>query len=254
MDVNGVCTVVTGGASGLGNATAKMLAAAGAKVAIFDLNEELGEAAAKELGGVFAKVDVTDEASVIAGLDKAEAENGAPARILINCAGVGWAGKTVSKGEPLALEQYTTVIKINLIGTFNCIRLTAARMTALDPLEDGERGVIVNTASVAAFEGQIGQVAYASSKGGVVGMTLPVARDLSRDGIRCVTIAPGLFLTPMLEGLPQDVQDSLGASVPFPQRLGKPSEYAKTVMFICDNVMINGETIRLDGALRMAPR
>lgn len=254
MDVKGVGAIVTGGASGLGNATAKALAAAGAKVTIFDLNEEQGAAAAKEIGGVFANVDVADEASVIAGLDKGEAESGVPARILVNCAGVGWAGKTVSKGEPLALDQYKKVIEINLIGTFNCIRLTAARMTALEPLADGERGVIVNTASVAAYEGQIGQVAYASSKGGVVAMTLTVARDLSRDGVRCCTIAPGLFLTPMLKGLPQEVQDSLGASVPFPQRLGDPSEYAKTAMFIFDNPMINGETIRLDGALRMAPR
>ena len=254
MNVNGIAAVVTGGASGLGRATAEALLAAGAKVTLFDLNEEAGNAAAAELGCTFAKVNVADEASVIAGLDAGNAANGEEARILVNCAGVGWAGKTVSKGEPLALEQYKTVIEVNLVGTFNCIRLAAARMTQMDPLDDGERGVIINTASVAAYEGQIGQVAYASSKGGVVAMTLTVARDLSRDGVRCCTIAPGLFLTPMLKGLPQNVQDSLGASVPFPSRLGDPGEYAKTALFICDNPMLNGETIRLDGALRMAPK
>ena len=254
MDVNGLAAIVTGGASGLGRATAEALIAAGAKVTIFDLNKEAGEAAASEMGCTFAEVDVADEASVIAGLDKGKEANGEDARILVNCAGVGWAGKTVSKGEPLALEQYKKVIEINLIGTFNCIRLMAARCTQMEPLADGERGVIINTASVAAYEGQIGQVAYASSKGGVVAMTLTVARDLSRDGVRCCTIAPGLFLTPMLKGLPQNVQDSLGASVPFPSRLGDPSEYAQTAMFICSNPMINGETIRLDGALRMAPK
>jgi NAD(P)-dependent dehydrogenase (short-subunit alcohol dehydrogenase family) len=254
MDVNGVAAIVTGGASGLGRATAEALLAKGAKVTIFDVNEESGEAAAKEMGCTFAKVDVTSEESVIAGLDKGKQANGQDARILINCAGVADAGKTVAKGEPHSLAVYTKVINVNLIGTFNCIRLAAARMTQMEPLADGERGVIVNTASVAAFEGQIGQVAYASSKGGVVSMTLTVARDLSRDGVRCCTIAPGLFITPMLKGLPQNVQDSLGATVPFPSRLGDPNEYAKTVLFICDNVMVNGETIRLDGALRMAPK
>ncbi|MFN3230693.1 MAG: SDR family NAD(P)-dependent oxidoreductase [Alphaproteobacteria bacterium] len=254
MDVNGLAAIVTGGASGLGRATAKALADAGAKVTLFDLNEEAGEVAAAEIGGVFAKVDVADEASVIAGLDKSKEAHGDDARILVNCAGVGWAGKTVSHGEPLSLDQYKKVIEINLIGTFNCIRLVAARMTQMDILPDGERGVIINTASVAAYEGQIGQVAYASSKGGVVSMTLTVARDLARDGVRCCTIAPGLFLTPMLEGLPENVQISLGAAVPFPSRLGHPSEYAQTALFICKNPMINGETIRLDGALRMAPR
>jgi NAD(P)-dependent dehydrogenase (short-subunit alcohol dehydrogenase family) len=254
MDVNGVAAIVTGGASGLGRATAEALLAKGAKVTIFDVNEESGEAAAKEMGCTFAKVDVTSEESVIAGLDKGKAANGQDARILVNCAGVADAGKTVAKGEPHSLAVYTKVINVNLIGTFNCIRLAAARMTQMEPLADGERGVIVNTASVAAFEGQIGQVAYASSKGGVVSMTLTVARDLSRDGVRCCTIAPGLFITPMLKGLPQNVQDSLGATVPFPSRLGDPNEYAKTVLFICDNVMVNGETIRLDGALRMAPK
>ncbi len=254
MDVSGKSAVVTGGASGLGRATAEALLAAGAKVTIFDINEEAGVVAAREMGCTFARVDVADEDSVIAGLEAGAAANGDEARILINCAGIGTPGKTVSRGEPLALDTYSRVIQINLIGTFNCIRLAAARMVGLEALEDGERGVIVNTASVAAYEGQIGQAAYASSKGGVVGMTLPVARDLSRDGIRCCTIAPGLFLTPMLQGLPQEAQDSLAASVPYPSRLGKPSEYAETVMFICNNIMINGETIRLDGALRMAPR
>ncbi|MBI1179253.1 MAG: SDR family oxidoreductase [Alphaproteobacteria bacterium] len=254
MDVNGVAAIVTGGASGLGRATAEALLAKGAKVTIFDVNEEAGEAAAREMGCTFAKVDVTSEESVIAGLDKGKAANGQDARILVNCAGVADAGKTVSKGEPHSLAVFAKVININLIGTFNCIRLTAARMTQMAPLADGERGVIVNTASVAAYEGQIGQVAYASSKGGVVSMTLTVARDLSRDGVRCCTIAPGLFITPMLKGLPEPVQEALGASVPFPSRLGDPNEYAKTVLFICDNVMVNGETIRLDGALRMAPK
>ena len=254
MDVNGVAAVITGGASGLGRATAEALLAKGAKVTIFDVNETTGEAAAKEMGCVFAKVDVTSEDSVIAGLDKGKAAHGQDARILGNCAGVADAGRTVSKGEPHSLAVFTKVINVNLIGTFNCIRLAAVRMCAMDPLADGERGVIVNTASVAAYEGQIGQVAYASSKGGVVSMTLTVARDLARDGVRCCTIAPGLFITPMLKGLPQNVQDALGQSVPFPPRLGDPGEYAKTAMFIFDNVMLNGETIRLDGALRMGPK
>ena len=254
MDVNGVAVVITGGASGLGRSTAEALLAKGAKVTVFDINEAAGEEAAATMGCTFAKVDVTSEESVIAGLDKGKAAYGQDARILINCAGVADAGKTVAKGEPHSLAVYTKVININLIGTFNCIRLAAARMTQMEPLADGERGVIVNTASVAAFEGQIGQVAYASSKGGVVAMTLTVARDLSRDGVRCCTIAPGLFITPMLKSLPQSVQDALGASVPFPSRLGDPSEYAKTALFIIDNPMVNGETIRLDGALRMAPK
>lgn len=253
MIIKGTAAIVTGGASGLGAATARRLAANGAKVTIFDLNVEQGEKMAAEIGGLFARVDVTDEASVNAGLDKAAKAHGR-ARILINCAGIAIGEKTVSKGQPHALSSFSKVVTINLIGTFNCIRLAAAHMTGLEATANGERGVIVNTASVAAFEGQIGQVAYAASKGGVAAMTLPIARDLSRDGIRVCTIAPGLFLTPMLEGLPEDVQKSLAVSVPFPSRLGRPDEYAQLAQHICENEMLNGETIRLDGALRMAPK
>jgi len=254
MDVNGIGAIVTGGASGLGRATAESLIGSGAKVTIFDINEEVGTAAAAEMGCVFAKVDVTSEEDVIAGLNKGAAENGLESRILVNCAGINIPGKTVSRGEALDLAKYAKVIEVNLIGTFNCIRLATQRMVGLDPLEDGERGVVVNTASVAAFDGQVGQAAYAASKGGIVGMTLPIARDLSRDGVRCNTIAPGLFLTPMMMALPEESRKSLGESVPFPSRLGTPEEYAKTVRFICDNVMVNGETIRLDGAIRLPPK
>lgn len=253
MNLQGTAAVVTGGASGLGEATARELAKAGAKVTIFDLNEERGQAVAKDIGGAFAKVDVADEASVNAGLDVGAKAHG-QARVLVNCAGIAIGEKTVAKGVPHDLGRFTKLIQVNLIGTFNCIRLTAARMVALDPLVDGERGVIVNTASVAAFEGQIGQVAYSASKGGVVGMTVPIARDLAGDGIRVCTIAPGLFLTPMMKGLPQNIQDALGASVPFPKRLGEPVEYAMLARHICENRMLNGETIRLDGAIRLAPR
>lgn len=253
MNLQGTAAVVTGGASGLGEATARELAKAGAKVTIFDLNEERGQAVAKDIGGAFAKVDVADEASVNAGLDVGAKAHG-QARVLVNCAGIAIGEKTVAKGVPHDLGRFTKLIQVNLIGTFNCIRLTAARMVALDPLVDGERDVIVNTASVAAFEGQIGQVAYSASKGGVVGMTVPIARDLAGDGIRVCTIAPGLFLTPMMKGLPQNIQDALGASVPFPKRLGEPAEYAMLARHICENRMLNGETIRLDGAIRLAPR
>lgn len=253
MNLQGTAAVVTGGASGLGEATARELAKAGAKVTIFDLNEERGQAVAKDIGGAFAKVDVADEASVNAGLDVGAKAHG-QARVLVNCAGIAIGEKTVAKGVPHDLGRFTKLIQVNLIGTFNCIRLTAARMVTLDPLVDGERGVIVNTASVAAFEGQIGQVAYSASKGGVVGMTVPIARDLAGDGIRVCTIAPGLFLTPMMKGLPQNIQDALGASVPFPKRLGEPAEYAMLARHICENRMLNGETIRLDGAIRLAPR
>lgn len=253
MKLQGIAAVVTGGASGLGEATARELASAGAKVTIFDINEERGREIASELGGAFAKVDVTNEDSINAGLDLGRQAHG-EARVLVNCAGIAIGEKTVSKGTPHKLDAFTRVIQINLIGTFNCIRLAAARMVGLDPLDDGERGVVVNTASVAAFEGQIGQVAYSASKGGVVGMTLPIARDLANDGVRVCTIAPGLFLTPMMKGLPQNVQDSLGATVPFPHRLGKPEEYGLLARHICENTMLNGEVIRLDGALRMAPR
>ncbi len=253
MELSGMAAVVTGGASGLGAATARTLADGGAKVAIFDLNADLGAAVAAELGGVFCATDVVDEASVTAAFERARAANG-PVRVLINCAGTGIAIKTTSKGRPHPLDQFDRIIRINLIGTFNCIRLAATEMAGQEPLADGERGVIVNTASVAAFVGQIGQAAYAASKGGIVGMTLPIARDLAASGIRVNTIAPGLFDTPLLHGLPDDVKAALGASVPFPSRFGTPEEYASLARHICENVMLNAETIRLDGAIRMQPR
>lgn len=253
MDLKGVAAIVTGGASGLGNATATMLAARGAKVSIFDLNEEVGTAAAAELGGAFFKVNVADDASVVEALEAAEALHG-PARVLVNCAGVAPAVRIVNKeGIAHSLDVYRKTIEVNLIGTFNMISKFAARLIAAG-IEGEEAGVIVNTASVAAYDGQIGQAAYASSKGGVVGLTLPAARDLAQHRIRVVTIAPGIFLTPMLMGLPQAAQDSLGTQVPHPSRLGKPAEYALMVESIIANPMLNGETIRLDGAIRMAPR
>jgi len=246
--------VVTGGASGLGAAVVRAFAAAGAPVGIFDLNEEAGEALAAELGGTFAKVDVSDPASVAAGFAKIRAANGQE-RILVNCAGIGPAAKTVSKGVAHDPAPFLKTIQVNLFGTFNCASQAAAGMVAADPVSaDGERGVIVNTASVAAYDGQIGQVAYSASKGGIVGMTLPMARDLSRDGVRVCTIAPGIFKTPLLASLPEDVQASLGAQVPFPSRLGDPAEYAALAKHIAENAMLNGETIRLDGSIRMAPR
>jgi NAD(P)-dependent dehydrogenase (short-subunit alcohol dehydrogenase family) len=253
MKISGHSAIVTGGASGLGAATAEAIVAAGGKVALWDMNAEKGEALARKLGGVFCSVNVADEASVSAGLEKAVAAIGAP-RILVNCAGVAIGEKTVGKNGPHKLDSYRRVIEINLIGTFNCIRLVAAKMEALDPLEDGERGVIINTASVAAFDGQIGQAAYSASKSGVVGMTLPIARDLMNIGVRCNTIAPGIFWTPMMAGMDQKVQDALAAMVPFPKRLGKPEEYASLALEIIRNVMMNGETIRLDGAIRMQPK
>ena len=250
----GSSAVVTGGASGLGAATATALAAAGLKVAIFDLNADAGQAHAASLGGIFQRVDVSDPASVAAGLDAVGQAIGAP-RVLVNCAGIGPAAKTVSRGAAHDPAMFAKTIGINLIGSFNCASQAAAGMVAAEPLgPDGARGVIINTASVAAYDGQIGQVAYAASKGGIVGMTLPMARDLADKGIRVCTIAPGLFLTPLLEGLPEEVQQSLGAQVPFPSRLGQPSEYASLVCHIVDNPMLNGEVIRLDGAIRMAPR
>jgi NAD(P)-dependent dehydrogenase (short-subunit alcohol dehydrogenase family) len=253
MEINGLAAVVTGGASGLGNATARMLTAAGAKVAIFDMNDDAGQAAAQEIGGTFHLTNVADDASVAASLDAAEAMHGT-ARILVNCAGIAPAVKTVGRDNvPHALDVYRRTIEVNLIGTFNVIAKFAARLAVADPVGE-ERGVIVNTASVAAYDGQIGQAAYASSKGGVVGMTLPVARDLSQLKIRVMTIAPGIFWTPMLAGLPQAAQDSLGTQVPHPSRLGRPEEYAMLVESIVRNPMLNGEVIRLDGAIRMAPR
>lgn len=245
--------VVTGGASGLGAAVARALAERGASVALFDLNAAAGEAGAAALGAAFAQVDVSDAESVAAGFD-AIAHLGAP-RLLVNCAGIAPAAKTVSRGAPHDPAIFAKTIGVNLIGSFNCASQAAARMAAADPVTgDGERGVIVNTASVAAYDGQVGQVAYAASKGGIVGMTLPMARDLADKGIRVCTIAPGLFLTPLLEGLPAEVQTSLGAQVPFPSRLGDPAEYAALALHIAENPMLNGEVIRLDGAIRMAPR
>ncbi len=246
--------VVTGGASGLGEAVARAFAAAGAPVALFDLNEERGEAVATELGGVFAKVDVSDPESVRAGFAKVRAVQGQE-RVLMNCAGIGPAAKTVSKGVAHDPALFMKAITINLGGSFNCASQAAEGMVAAEALnEDGERGAIINTASVAAFDWQVGQVAYSASKGGIVGMTLPMARDLSRDGVRVNTIAPGIFLTPLLHQLPQEVQDSLGAQVPFPSRLGKPEEFADLALHIASNTMMNAEVIRLDGAIRMAPR
>lgn len=253
MDVSGVGVVITGGASGLGEATARMLAAKGAKVALFDVNEEVGRKTAESIAGAFFKVDVTDDESANEGLAAAEAAHG-PARVLVNCAGIAPAVRVVAKdGTPHPLASYRKAIEINLIGTFNLLSKVAARIIAAG-IEGEEAGVIINTASVAAYDGQIGQAAYASSKGGVVGLTLPAARDLAQHRIRVMTIAPGIFLTPMLMGLPQAAQDSLGTQVPHPSRLGRPTEYAQLVESILANPMLNGEVIRLDGAIRMAPR
>ena len=246
--------VVSGGASGLGAAAATALAGAGAQLVILDMNADAGTALANDLGGLFVKADVSDPTSVAAALGDVKKRHPA-IHIAINCAGIAPAAKTVSKGAPHDPLTFVNTINVNLIGTFNVASQAAAMMAGNDPLDDdGSRGVIINTASVAAFEGQVGQVAYAASKGGVVGMTLPMARDLAQLGIRVCAIAPGLFKTPMLEGLPQEVQDSLGAQVPFPSRLGGPSEYAQLVRHIVENQMLNGEVIRLDGAIRMAPR
>ncbi|CAG9184567.1 3-hydroxyacyl-CoA dehydrogenase [Cupriavidus pinatubonensis] len=252
MDIQGNVFIVTGGASGLGEGTARMLAEAGGKVVIADLNEAAGTALAQELGGTFVKCDVSSEADGQAVVAAAQALGRVSG--LVNCAGIATANKTVGKNGPHPLDAFDKTIRVNLIGTFNMIRLAAAAMVQNTPDAEGERGVIINTASVAAFDGQIGQAAYAASKGGVVGMTLAIARDLSRDGVRCVTIAPGLFETPMLLGMPQEVQDALGRMVPFPPRLGRPAEYAKLAKAIIGNTMLNGEVIRLDGAIRMQPK
>ena len=253
MDARGTAAIITGGASGLGGATAMRLAKAGAKVTIFDLNADLGQAMAKEIGGHFVKVNVVDEAAVDAALAEAEGLHG-KARICVNCAGIGPPAKVIARdGSPLPLADFNKIIQVNLLGTFNVLSKFAARLHTAEPIGE-ERGVIVNTASVAAFDGQIGQPAYAASKGGIVGMTLPIARELARFGIRIVTIAPGLFLTPLMGSLPKEAQDSLGAQVPFPSRLGHPEEYAMMVEAIVANPMLNGETIRLDGALRMQAR
>ncbi len=256
MQLKDSVALVTGGASGLGGATVRRFVEAGAKAIIVDRDEDKGKALAEELGenARFALTDVTDEAAVQAAVDMAyEAFGGL--HITVNCAGVGWAMRTVNKdGSPHPLDLFETVIKINLIGTFNVIRLAAARMAENEPNAAGERGVIINTASVAAFDGQIGQAAYSASKGGIVGMTLPIARDLSRYGIRVMTIAPGIFDTPLLAALPEPARISLGQQVPFPPRLGRPEEYAQLAQHIVENEMLNGETIRLDGAIRMAPK
>ena len=251
--------VVTGGASGLGAATARALAARGVKVAIFDLQKEKGEAVAAEIGGLFCEVNVTSDESVDAGFARARAAHGQE-RILVNCAGTGNAVKTASRSKEdgtirhFPLEAFNWVIQINLVGTFRCIAKSAAGMLTLDPLEDGERGVIVNTASVAAEDGQIGQAAYSASMGGVVGMTLPIARDLMGEGIRVNTILPGIFDTPLLAAAPPNVKEALAASVPFPKRLGRPEEYARLALCMIETGYFNGEDVRLDGGIRMAPR
>jgi NAD(P)-dependent dehydrogenase (short-subunit alcohol dehydrogenase family) len=252
LDIAGKVFIVTGGASGLGEGTARMLAAHGAKLVIADLQAERGEAVAKELGGAFVRCDVSNEADAQAVVAKATSTGKLMG--LINCAGIAIGIKTVGKEGPHPLAQFQKVINVNLIGTFNMIRLAADAMQKNAPEPTAERGVIVNTASVAAYDGQIGQAAYSASKGGVVGMTLPIARDLARSGIRVMTIAPGIFRTPMMDGLPKDVQESLAANIPFPSRLGTPEDYAKLVHQIVTNEMLNGEVIRLDGAIRLAPR
>lgn len=250
MNIKDTCAIITGGASGLGEATARQFVAAGAKVTLLDRDAERGEAVAKDMGATFAETDVTDEDSVAAAIAKAK-ENMGHITCAVNCAGIGPAGTTVGKNGPLALEKYKQVIDINLVGSFNVARLAAAEMATNDPDGEGARGVIINTASIAAYEGQRGQVAYASSKGGVVGMTLPMARDLARSGIRVMTIAPGIFLTPMLTGLPKEVQDQLAEDVTCPKRLGDPAEYGKLARFIVECGYLNGTVIRIDGALRM---
>jgi len=247
--------LVAGGASGLGEATARALAETGASVVIADLNVEKGEALAAELGSAatFVEADVTDEAAVSAAVERAaSATEGLRASVC--CAGIGWAERVAHKGGPHNLEYFSNVIKVNLIGTFNVLRLAAAAMSENEPDQEGERGVCVNTASIAAFDGQIGQIAYAASKGGIAGMTLPAARDMASRGVRVVTIAPGLFDTPLLAALPEEARQALGAGIPFPPRLGRPAEYAQLVGQIVANPMLNGETIRLDGALRMPPK
>lgn len=254
MNIDGQAALVTGGASGLGEATARELARLGAKVAVLDVNLVLAEKVAADIGGVACQCDITSADSVAAALAKATAAHG-PARILMNIAGIGSAKRVVGKdGQAAPLEDFAKVINVNLIGSYNMSRLFAADCAKLDPLEDGERGVMMFTASVAAFDGQVGQQAYSASKGGLVGMTLPMARDLAQHGIRVCTIAPGLFATPLMKQLPESVQQSLAASIPFPPRLGKPEEFAQLACHIVTNTHLNGEVIRLDGALRMAPR
>jgi NAD(P)-dependent dehydrogenase (short-subunit alcohol dehydrogenase family) len=259
MKIDGIAAVVTGAASGLGEATARALAAKGAKVAVFDRDADKGEKVAAEIGGIYCEVDVTSDEKVAAAFAKAREAHGQE-RVLVNCAGVANAVKTVGRDKETGaikmypLHQFELAISINLVGSFRCIAHSAAGMVTLDPLEDGERGAIVNTASVAAEDGQIGQAAYSASKGGVVAMTLPIARDLMNDGIRVNTILPGIFKTPMMAMMPQNVQDALAAQVPFPKRLGRPEEYASLACFMIESGYLNGESIRLDGSIRMAPR
>ncbi len=252
MNISGQEFIVTGGASGLGEGTARMLVAAGARVVIADMQEAKGQALAQELGATFMRCDVSQEGDAKAVVERACTLG--PLMGLINCAGIAPAEKTVGKNGPHSLDVFSRVVQVNLIGTFNMTRLAAQAMSANEPQASGERGVIINTASVAAFDGQIGQAAYSASKAGVAGMTLPLARDLSRHGIRVMTIAPGIFATPMVAGMPEPIQASLAAAVPFPSRLGQPSDFAKLVRQIIDNDMLNGEVIRLDGAIRMPPR
>ncbi len=254
MDIIGAAALISGGASGLGRATAKALAEAGAKVALLDIDGAAAETAAKELGGLGLSCDVTKADVVEGAVAAARAAHGS-ARIVVNCAGIGRAGRIVERdGKPMPLDQFRQVVEVNLIGSFNLLRVAAADMIGLDPLAEGERGAILLTASIAAFDGQIGQAAYSASKGGIAGLTLPAARELARYGVRVVAIAPGVFATPMLARLPEAAQTSLAANVPFPQRLGRPDEYAALALHICRNTMLNGEVIRLDGALRMPPR
>ncbi|RVT83019.1 3-hydroxyacyl-CoA dehydrogenase [Inhella crocodyli] len=252
MDIQGKVFIVTGGASGLGEGTARMLAREGAKVVVADLQAERGQAVAQDIGGLFVRCDVTSATDAQAAVDAAQGLGKLVG--LVNCAGIAPAARTVGKEGGHALDLFSKVVQINLIGSFNMIRLAATAMAANEPESTGERGVLISTASIAAYDGQIGQAAYAASKGGVVGMTLPIARDLARHGIRNMTIAPGIFGTPMLFGMPQEVQDALAAGVPFPSRLGKPEDYAKLVHAIVTNEMLNGEVIRLDGAIRLAPK
>jgi NAD(P)-dependent dehydrogenase (short-subunit alcohol dehydrogenase family) len=253
MDIRGQAAIVTGGASGLGGATAHMLAEAGAKVAIFDVNQKAAAEVAIDINGIAIHCDVTDDKGTEAAFAKAASDHG-PARILINCAGVGPAKRIVGRNGVMPLAEFKHVIEINLVGTFNAMRLAAAAMQNLEPMTDGERGIIICTASVAAYDGQIGQAAYAASKGGVVGLVLPAAREFAQFGIRVNAIAPGIFSTPMLHSLPEDAQQSLAAAVPFPKKLGQPPQYAALVRHMIENRYLNGEVVRLDGALRMAPR
>jgi NAD(P)-dependent dehydrogenase (short-subunit alcohol dehydrogenase family) len=249
MELDGIGALVVGGASGLGEATARELARRGARVTLADLNREAGEELADELSAGFVEADVTDADQLAAAVDALQG-----LRFAVSCAGIGWAERTVGRDGPAALEPFETVVGVNLIGTFNVLRLAAAAMARNEPDGEGERGAVVMTASIAAFEGQIGQAAYAASKGGVVGLTLPAARDLARLGIRVCTIAPGLFDTPLLAGLPEETRTALGAQIPFPSRLGRPEEYARLACHVAENTMLNGEVLRLDGALRMPPR